>query len=146
MGFVPDRSQLLSFCSYLDTSQLTEKTDVYGFGIVLLELICARPPFVFDLPEDQRRIDKWVCAEKPAFFRQFVVNVFLHIINLFFQLSMHNSIDSRKIDPKIGWIFLNNFGISKIFSKDDFLFRSWFERYVDLVVKTVMKVQCTHLA
>ena len=27
---------------YLETSHLTDKSDVYGFGVVLLELVCGR--------------------------------------------------------------------------------------------------------
>ena len=48
---------------YYMTNQLTDKSDVYAFGIFLLELTCARHPFIQQLPEDQRRLDQWVCAK-----------------------------------------------------------------------------------
>lgn len=37
---------------YIRTKQLTEKSDVYCFGIVLLEVLCARPPISFTEVED----------------------------------------------------------------------------------------------
>lgn len=66
---------------YYMTNQLTDKSDVYGFGIFLLELICARPPFVQQLPEDQRRLDQWVCAEKLSIH---FLHVFLYCATCFF--------------------------------------------------------------
>ncbi|KAG0619177.1 hypothetical protein M758_4G121800 [Ceratodon purpureus] len=45
---------------YYMSQKLTDKSDVYSFGVVLLELICARPPFVQQLPKDQQLLDRWV--------------------------------------------------------------------------------------
>ncbi|XP_074364014.1 putative leucine-rich repeat receptor-like protein kinase At2g19210 [Apium graveolens] len=45
---------------YYRTSRLTEKTDVYSFGIVLLEIITARPAVGTDY--DREHIVKWVTS------------------------------------------------------------------------------------
>ena len=52
-------------CSYLTTKRLTEKSDVYGFGVVLLELVCGREPI------DERRgpdasLIEWVRTLNPT--------------------------------------------------------------------------------
>ncbi|KAI4323848.1 hypothetical protein L6164_023423 [Bauhinia variegata] len=39
---------------------LTLKSDVYSFGIVLLEVLCARPPFLHTVEEQQANLEDWV--------------------------------------------------------------------------------------
>ncbi|PSS30525.1 Receptor-like protein kinase [Actinidia chinensis var. chinensis] len=51
---------------YILRSRLTKKSDVYAFGMVLLEVLCARKPFVYSLDEDQRPLVRWfgTCVER----------------------------------------------------------------------------------
>eukprot|EP00850_Spirogloea_muscicola_P022907 SM000317S12252 [mRNA] locus=s317:115357:121313:- [translate_table: standard] len=44
---------------YFRRLQLTEKSDVYGFGVVLLEVICARAPINTEMPDDQLVLVEW---------------------------------------------------------------------------------------
>jgi serine/threonine protein kinase len=56
------------------TQQLTEKSDVFSFGIVLLEIICGRQPINTALQDrNQWNIGEWVSR----FF------IFLRITNIF---------------------------------------------------------------
>ncbi|KAK7275582.1 hypothetical protein RIF29_16701 [Crotalaria pallida] len=43
---------------YMQTSQLTEKSDVYGFGVVLVELLTGEKALVFEKPEEKRSTAK----------------------------------------------------------------------------------------
>ncbi|GFS30489.1 protein kinase family protein [Actinidia rufa] len=51
---------------YILRSRLTKKSDVYAFGMVLLEVLCARKPFDYSLDEDQRPLVRWfgTCVER----------------------------------------------------------------------------------
>lgn len=45
---------------YISTGQFTQKSDVYGFGVVLLEIICGRKPLDHTLPEEEIDLLRWV--------------------------------------------------------------------------------------
>ncbi|EOA26581.1 hypothetical protein CARUB_v10022642mg [Capsella rubella] len=44
---------------YLSTHNLTEKSDVYAFGVVLLEVLCARPALNPYLPHEEVNLAEW---------------------------------------------------------------------------------------
>ena len=48
-------------CRYHRNSVPNEKTDVYSFGIVLLEIISSRPAIIKITEESQCNIINWVC-------------------------------------------------------------------------------------
>ncbi|XVF81718.1 hypothetical protein PTKIN_Ptkin15bG0178100 [Pterospermum kingtungense] len=44
---------------YYRRQQLTEKSDVYSYGVVLFEVLCARPAMMPGLPKDQVSLARW---------------------------------------------------------------------------------------
>ncbi|XP_058187700.1 receptor-like protein kinase FERONIA [Rhododendron vialii] len=44
---------------YFSTHRLTKKSDVYAFGVVLLEVLCGRPAVDLSLEEDQHSLAVW---------------------------------------------------------------------------------------
>ncbi|THG13373.1 hypothetical protein TEA_008226 [Camellia sinensis var. sinensis] len=52
--------------TYFLTRRLTKKLDVYAFGVVLFEVLCARPPVDTSVKEDQMSLVLWVqnCIKK----------------------------------------------------------------------------------
>ncbi|XP_028077015.1 receptor-like protein kinase ANXUR2 [Camellia sinensis] len=52
--------------TYFLTRRLTMKSDVYAFGVVLFEVLCARPPVDSSVEEDQMGLAVWVkkCIKK----------------------------------------------------------------------------------
>ncbi|XP_010553161.1 PREDICTED: receptor-like protein kinase FERONIA [Tarenaya hassleriana] len=51
---------------YFRRQQLTEKSDVYSYGVVLFEVLCARPPLNPTLPKEQVSLAEWAarCFKK----------------------------------------------------------------------------------
>jgi serine/threonine protein kinase len=45
---------------YLQTSELTAKSDVFSFGIMLLELLSSRKPLDYFWHDNMQRIEEWV--------------------------------------------------------------------------------------
>lgn len=46
---------------YAMTGQLTQKSDVYSYGVVLLELLTGRKPVDHTMPRGQQSLVTWVC-------------------------------------------------------------------------------------
>lgn len=47
-------------CRYAMTGQLSSKSNVYSFGVVLLELLTGRKPVDHTLPRGQQSLVTWV--------------------------------------------------------------------------------------
>lgn len=47
-------------CRYVMTGQLSSKSNVYSFGVVLLELLTGRKPVDHTLPRGQQSLVTWV--------------------------------------------------------------------------------------
>lgn len=47
---------------YYEGQRLTEKSDVYAFGVVLLEMLTGKKPIDDSLPLADGSLAKWVCV------------------------------------------------------------------------------------
>jgi hypothetical protein len=45
---------------YFNTTQLTDKSDVFSFGVVLMEILCGREPLSSDCSPDAYNLVAWV--------------------------------------------------------------------------------------
>jgi serine/threonine protein kinase len=53
-------AKLLIACRYASTGKLTTKSDVYSYGVVLLELLTGRVPVDTQRPPGQHVLVSWV--------------------------------------------------------------------------------------
>lgn len=53
--------------------KVSDKIDVYAFGVVLLELLSGRKPIISECPKGQESLVMWVCffSVKNYFFKNF---------------------------------------------------------------------------
>ncbi|XP_043687945.1 probable receptor-like protein kinase At1g30570 [Telopea speciosissima] len=54
--------------------ELTKKCDVYSFGVILLEVVCARPNFDGRLPEDEVNLKEWALRWQRQGSLEFIVD------------------------------------------------------------------------
>ncbi|PSS34811.1 Receptor-like protein kinase [Actinidia chinensis var. chinensis] len=56
---------------YFFTHRLTQKSDVFAFGVVLLEVLCGRPPVDTNLKEEQISLIRWAqqCIKKGKLYK-----------------------------------------------------------------------------
>lgn len=53
-------------CRYASTGKLTTKSDVYSYGIVLLELVTGRVPIDTNRPPGEHVLVSWVSNQIPS--------------------------------------------------------------------------------
>ena len=62
---------------YFRCLQLTEKSDIYSFGVVLLEVLCARPALDNSLPREEMNLAEWGMSWKNKGQLEKIVDPFL---------------------------------------------------------------------
>jgi serine/threonine protein kinase len=60
---------------YLRTYQLTPKSDVFSFGILLVEILSARRPVELKRTPEERITIRWVCMDYIFCFHQFGIEL-----------------------------------------------------------------------
>lgn len=54
---------------YAMHGHLSEKVDVYSYGIVILEIICGRKCLDNSLPQEEKSLKFWVCPDVLSLFK-----------------------------------------------------------------------------
>ena len=98
---------------YFWSQKLTEKSDVYAFGVVLFEVLCARPAVDMELEEEQQSLSQWAkhCVKKGTL--EQIIDPYLmgkiapESLKVFASIAYRCVLDQRLKRPKMAHV-LNN--------------------------------------